>query len=129
VFVIAPLGGTIADRHNRHRIVIATQTAAMILAGTLAWLTLTNRVQIWHIFVLASGLGVVNAFDIPARQAFVVEMVSREDQMNVIALNSTMFNGARIVGPAIAGILVCKYPPAKPGALGCEPLKAAMRGR
>ncbi len=108
VFVIAPLGGVIADRHNRHRIVIATQTASMILAAILAWLTLTNRVQVWHVFVLATGLGVVNAFDIPARQSFIVEMVGREDQMNVIALNSTIFNGARIVGPAIAGILVAR---------------------
>ena len=108
VFVIAPLGGVIADRHNRHRIVIATQTASMILAAILAWLTLTNRVQVWHMFVLATGLGVVNAFDIPARQSFIVEMVGREDQMNVIALNSTIFNGARIVGPAIAGILVAR---------------------
>ena len=108
MFLIAPLGGVIADRHNRHRIVIATQTASMILAAILAWLTLTNRVQVWHIFVLAAGLGVVNAFDIPARQSFIVEMVGREDQMNVIALNSTMFNGARIVGPAIAGILVAR---------------------
>jgi MFS family permease len=78
----------------------------MILAAILAWLTLAHRVQVWHIFVLASGLGVVNAFDMPARQAFVAEMVDRGDLMNVIALNSTMFNGARIVGPAIAGILV-----------------------
>jgi MFS family permease len=108
VFVIAPLGGVIADRHNRHRIVVATQTASMILAAILAWLTLTNRVQVWHVFVLATGLGVVNAFDIPARQSFIVEMVGREDQMNVIALNSTIFNGARIVGPAIAGILVAR---------------------
>jgi MFS family permease len=108
VFIIAPLGGVIADRHNRHRIVIATQTASMILAAILAWLTLTNRVQVWHVFVLATGLGVVNAFDIPARQSFIVEMVGREDQMNVIALNSTIFNGARIVGPAIAGILVAR---------------------
>jgi MFS family permease len=108
VFVVAPLGGAIADRHNRHRIVVATQIASMILAAILAWLTLTNRVHVWHIFVLASGLGVVNAFDIPARQSFIVEMVGREDQMNVIALNSTMFNGARIVGPAIAGVLVAR---------------------
>lgn len=108
VFVVAPLGGAIADRHNRHHVVIATQAASMMLAAILAWLTLTNRVQVWHIFLLASGLGVVNAFDIPARQAFIVEMVAREDQMNVIALNSTMFNGARIVGPAIAGILVAR---------------------
>jgi len=108
VFVIAPFGGLIADRHKRHHIMIATQTASMILAAILACLTLINRVHVWEIFVLASGLGVVNAFDMPARQAFVVEMVGREDQANVIALNSTMFNGARIVGPAIAGILVAR---------------------
>ena len=108
VFLVAPFGGVMADRHNRHRIVIATQTASMILAAILAWLTLTNRVQVWHIFVLAAALGVVNAFDIPARQSFIVEMVGREDLMNVIALNSIMFNGARIVGPAIAGILVAR---------------------
>jgi MFS family permease len=108
VFLIAPLGGVIADRHKRHHIVVATQIASMILAAILAWLTLANRVHVWQIFVLASGLGVVNAFDIPARQSFVVEMVGREDQANVIALNSTMFNGARIVGPAIAGILVAR---------------------
>jgi MFS family permease len=108
VFIVAPLGGAIADRHNRHHIVIATQTVSMILAAILAWITLTNRVQVWHIFVLASALGMVNAFDIPARQSFIVEMVGREDLMNVIALNSTMFNGARVVGPAIAGVLVAR---------------------
>lgn len=106
VFLIAPFGGTTADRHNRQRVVIATQTASMILALILAGLTLSGKVQVWHIFVLAGLLGVVNAFDIPARQAFLVEMVGKEDLMNAIALNSSMFNGARIVGPAIAGILV-----------------------
>ena len=106
VFLVSPLGGLIADRHSRHRIVIATQTAAMILAFMLAALTLTGRVQVWHIFVLSALLGVVNAFDIPARQAFLFEMVGREDLINAIALNSSMFNGARIIGPAIAGILV-----------------------
>ena len=69
-------------------------------------LTLTSRIQVWQIMVLAAGLGVVNAFDIPARQAFLMDMVGREDLMNAIALNSSMFNGARIVGPAVAGILV-----------------------
>ena len=106
VFLIAPFGGTTADRHNRQRVVIATQTAAMILAFILAGLTLTDKVQVWHIFVLSALLGVVNAFDIPARQAFLVDMVGKEDLMNAIALNSSMFNGARIVGPAIAGVLV-----------------------
>jgi MFS family permease len=106
VFLFAPIGGSIADRHNRHRIVVGTQIASMILAFVLAWLTLSHRIHVWHIFVLAALLGVVNAFDIPARQAFIVEMVGREDMMNAIALNSSMFNAARIVGPAIAGILV-----------------------
>jgi MFS family permease len=78
----------------------------MVLAGILATLTLTHRVQVWHVFVLAACMGVVNAFDIPARQAFLSDMVGRENLMNAIALNSSMFNGARIVGPAIAGILV-----------------------
>jgi MFS family permease len=108
VFLVAPFGGITADRTNRQRLIITTQTCAMILAGILAWLTLTGRVQVWHIFVLAALLGVVNAFDIPGRQAFLVDMVGKEDLMNAIALNSSMFNGARVVGPAIAGILVAK---------------------
>jgi len=108
VFLVAPLGGIVADRHNRHRVVIGTQTAAMILALILAALTLTRTIQVWHIFVLAALLGVVNAFDIPGRQSFIVDMVGKEDLMNAIALNSSMFNGARIIGPAIAGVLVAK---------------------
>ena len=108
VFLMAPIGGMVADRVNRHRVVIATQVASMILAFILAALTLTHRVQVWHIFVLASLLGVVNAFDIPGRQSFLVDMVGREDLMNAIALNSSMFNGARVIGPAIAGILLIK---------------------
>jgi MFS family permease len=106
VFLVAPLGGTVADRANRHRVVIATQTASMVLAFILAVLTLTYRIQVWQIMVLAASLGVVNAFDIPARQAFLMDMVGREDLMNAIALNSSMFNGARILGPAVAGIVV-----------------------
>jgi MFS family permease len=94
------------DRHSRHRLVIATQTLSMILAFILAAITLLGIVKVWHIFVLSALLGFVNAFDIPARQAFLVEMVGRDDLMNAIALNSSMFNGARVIGPAIAGILV-----------------------
>jgi len=108
VFVVAPLGGIVADRYNRHRVVIATQSASMILAFILAILTLSSRVQIWQIFVLAALLGVVNAFDLPARQSFIVDMVGKEDLMNAIALNSSMFNAARIVGPAVAGVLVAR---------------------
>lgn len=106
VFLLSPAGGVVADRHSRHRIVIATQTFSMLLAFILAGLTLAGRVQVWHIVVLAVLLGVVNAFDIPARQAFLVEMVGKEDLMNAIALNSSMFNGARVIGPAVAGLLV-----------------------
>ena len=108
VFLVAPFGGITADRVNRQRLVIATQTCSMILAGILAWLTLSGRVHVWHIFLLAGLLGVVNAFDIPGRQAFLIDMVGKEDLMNAIALNSSMFNGARVVGPAVAGILVAR---------------------
>ena len=95
-----------ADRYSRHRLVIATQTASMLLAFALAALTLSGTVRIWHIFVLSALLGVVNAFDIPARQAFIVGLVAKPDLINAIALNSSMFNASRVVGPAIAGILV-----------------------
>lgn len=106
VFLFASVGGAVADRHNRHRIVITTQILSMILPFILAVLTLTGWVRVWHIFVLAACLGLVNAFDIPARQAFIVDMVGRDDLMNAIALNSSMVNGARVVGPAVAGLLV-----------------------
>lgn len=108
VFLLAPIGGYAADRVKRHRMVIATQISSMVLALILAALTLGGRIQIWQLFLLSTLLGIVNAFDIPARQSFLVEMVGREDLMNAIALNSTMFNGARIIGPAIAGVLVAK---------------------
>jgi MFS family permease len=106
VFFFATVGGTVADRASRHRIIIATQSASMVLPLILAALTFTGAVRVWHVLVLAGCLGVVNAFDIPARQAFLVEMVGRDDLMNAIALNSSMVNGARVVGPAVAGLLV-----------------------
>ncbi|HEX8634130.1 MAG TPA: MFS transporter [Pyrinomonadaceae bacterium] len=105
-FVLAPLGGAAADSFSRHRILITTQTLAMLLAFALAFLTLTGTVAVWHVYVLAALLGVVNAFDIPSRQAFVADLVGREDLVNAIALNSSMINGARLVGPAMAGLLV-----------------------
>ena len=106
VFLLAPVGGMVADRWNRQRVVIATQASSMVLAGILAVLTLTGRIAVWEVVVLAALMGAVNAFDIPARQAFLVDMVGRDDLMNAIALNSSMFNGARVIGPSIAGILV-----------------------
>src|SRR5262249_30718709 len=108
VFLVAPIGGIVADRHNRHRGVIATQAASMLLAFAWAGLRLAGVVTVPEIIALAALLGVVNAFDIPGRQAFLVEMVGKDDLMNAIALNSSMFNGARVIGPAIAGILVSK---------------------
>lgn len=106
VFLLAPVGGAFADRHRRHRILIVTQTAAMLLAFVLAALTLMERVEVWHVFALASLLGVTNALDIPTRQAFVVDMVGRDDIVNAIALNSSIVNSARIIGPAVAGVLI-----------------------
>lgn len=106
VFFLATVGGIVADRYPKRRVVIATQTAEMLLAFLLAGLTLTGIVQVWQIIVLAGLLGVANAFDIPARQAFFVEIVGKEDLQSAIGLNSSIFNGARIIGPTIAGILV-----------------------
>jgi MFS family permease len=106
IFLFATVGGAVADRYNRHRVVLATQIASMCLASLLAFLTLTGLVQVWHLMAIAVLLGIVNAIDIPTRQSFVVELVAREDLQNAIALNSSMFNGARIVGPAVAGVLV-----------------------
>jgi MFS family permease len=107
VFVLAPLGGVVADRADRRRVLIGTQSSMMMLAFMLAALTLGGRVAVWHLFALGSLLGVANAFDIPARQAFVIEMVgNREHLLNAIALNSSMVNGARVAGPAVAGIVV-----------------------
>lgn len=99
-------GGIIADRFPRHRIVLVTQTAAAIQATLLATLTLMGVITVHEIFVLAAMLGLVNAFDMPGRQAFLVEMVGKEDLGNAIALNSSIFNGARVVGPALAGLVV-----------------------
>ena len=106
VFLLAAIGGAVADRYDRRRILIVTQSSMMALTFILAWLTLSHRVHIWQIATLAALTGVVNAFDLPARQAFIVDMVSRADLVNAIALNSSMFNGARIIGPALAGIVV-----------------------
>ena len=106
VFLLAPIGGALADRFERRRIIVVTQAVSMVLAFVLAALTLGGIVREWHIVALAAGLGIVHAFDIPARQSFLVEMVGREDLINAIGLNSSLFNGARMTGPAVAGVLV-----------------------
>jgi MFS family permease len=105
--LLAPIAGVIADRLNRHRLLVTTQSLFTLQALVLAGLVLGHVVEVWHIVVLSVLLGVINAFDMPTRQSFVVEMIEdRQDLPNAIALNSSMFNGARLVGPAIAGILI-----------------------
>lgn len=104
-------GGVMADRFSRRGIMVVTQTAAMLLAFVLAALTFGGVVQPWHILMLATLSGVVNAFDAPARQSFVTELVPREDLTNAIALNSTMFNMATALGPAIGGLVYAAFGP------------------
>ena len=106
--LFALLGGVVADRVNKRRILLVTQSAAMLLAFVLAGFTGAGWIRAWHVAVLAALSGTTMAFDMPARQAFVVEMVGKEDLMNAIALNSSIFNSARILGPAIAGLLVAR---------------------
>ena len=106
-FLLASLAGVLADRWNRHRVLVATQTLSMIQAMILAVLVLTGTIAVWHIIVLSLFLGLINALDIPTRQSFVVEMIEKkEDLGNAIALNSSMVNGARLLGPSLAGILI-----------------------
>jgi len=106
-FAAAPFAGVLADRVNRRRLLVATQTVAMVQAFVLAGLTYTDAISVWHIIGLSIMLGLVNGFDIPIRQSFVVEMVEgREDLPNAIALNSSMVNGAKLVGPSLAGVLI-----------------------
>ena len=107
LFFLVPFAGVLADKFNRHRILAITQGLAALQAFILAILVITNQVAIWHIVVLGALLGVVNAFDIPARQAFLVEVVeNKEDLGNAIALNSFIFNGALLIGPLAAGVLI-----------------------
>ncbi len=110
-WVLTLYGGVIADRISRRSLLILTQTFMMVLAFILAGLVFLHVVQPWHIIVLAFFLGVANSFDAPARQAFVSEMVTREDLTNAIALNATMFNTATAVGPAVAGIAYALFGP------------------
>ncbi|MGA9770002.1 MAG: MFS transporter [Blastocatellia bacterium] len=106
-FVLAPFAGVLVDRWNRHRLLVATQILALLQSLALAILALTGLIKIWHIILLSIFQGLINAFDMPARQAFVVEMVEkREDLANAIALNSSMVNAARLLGPSIGGIII-----------------------
>jgi MFS family permease len=114
VLFLSVFAGVVADRVRKRNLIIITQTALMIFAFLIAIVTYTGVVKFWHILVVVALFGLANAFDMPARQAFVVELVGRESLMNAIALNSSIFNGARIIGPAIAGVMVSSI-----GVAGC----------
>jgi MFS family permease len=106
-FFIAPLAGVLVDRVNRHRTLLVTQTLAMIQAFVLAVLTGSGLIQVWHLILLSVFLGVVNAFDITTRQAFMKEMLEHKGHLaNAIALNSSLVNGSRLIGPALAGFAI-----------------------
>ena len=106
-FLLSPFAGVLTDRWNRYHILIATQILAMLQAAILTWLVFTGLIEVWHIIILSVFLACINAFDVPARQSFVIQMVEKkEDLGNAIALNSSMVNGARLLGPSIAGMLI-----------------------
>ena len=105
--IISPVAGVFTDRWPRYRVLLITQIVSLIQAAILAWLCLTGSIQIWEIVVLSVILGCTNAFDVPSRHSFVIDMVeNKEDLGNAIALNSLMFNGARLIGPSIAGVML-----------------------
>lgn len=106
-FLLSPVAGVLTDRLNRYYVLIFSQIVAMLQALALTWLYYSGNIQVWHIVVLSAVMGCFNAFDVPSRQSFVVDLVERkEDLGNAIALNSLMFNGARIIGPSIAGVIL-----------------------
>jgi MFS family permease len=106
-FILAPFAGVLTDRWSRYRVLLVTQIISLVQALILAVLALTGVIEIWHIVALSIMLGCINAFDVPSRHSFVVEMVEKkEDLGNAIALNSMMFNGARLIGPSIAGVML-----------------------
>jgi MFS family permease len=109
-FLLSPVGGMAADRFGKRRILLATQCLSMLQAAVLAVLVVSGRAEIWHLVLLNTILGTINAFDMPTRHSFVIEMIDHPDDLgNAIALNSSMFNGARLVGPAIAGLIIALW--------------------
>jgi MFS family permease len=109
VLLFGLYGGVLADRYDKRRLLVGAQAAMGVLALTLAWLDLSGAVELWHVYVLAFGLGLAAAVDTPTRQAFVSEMVGPEDLPNAVSLNSATFNASRIVGPALAGLAIAKW--------------------
>jgi len=106
ILFLSPLGGILADRVMKRNLLVLTQASVMVLSLLLAVLVDTDVVQVWMVAVVAVLIGLVNSFDVPARQSFIIEMVGKDDLMNGIALNASLFHGSRIIGPAIAGFLI-----------------------
>jgi MFS family permease len=104
--LLGPVGGVLADRGDKRRILLATQSALAVVALVLGLLDVGGVVQYWHVLVLATALGVISGIDMPVRQSFVIEMVGKDDLTNAVAINSTIFNSGRIIGPALAGVLI-----------------------
>src|SRR3989338_6025339 len=109
VLLLSFVAGAVADKLDKRKILIATQISSMVLAFLLGFLTYTDLIKIWHIIIIASLFGTITSFDAPTRQSFVVELVGKEDLKNAIGLNSSIFNAARIIGPAIGGILISLF--------------------
>jgi MFS family permease len=109
ILLLSPVGGALSDRFPKRRIILLTQAAMMGQAFVLAALVYSGRVQYWHVAVLAAIYGLGRAIDIPARQSYITDLVGRSDLANAVALNSVVFNGARIVGPAAAGLLIARF--------------------
>ncbi len=106
-FLLASVAGVFADRHDRRKLLVLTQVLAMLQAFVLAFLAFAGHIAVWHLVILSVFLGMVNALDIPTRQSFVIDLVvNKDDLANAIALNSVMFNGDRLVGPSVAGLLI-----------------------
>ena len=106
-FLLAPFAGVFVDRWNRHKLLVWTQVFAMVQSAALAFLTFAGVIKVWHIIALSVFQGLINAFDMPARQTFLIQMVEdRDDLPNAIALNSSLVNGTRLIGPSIAGVII-----------------------
>jgi len=108
IMLLSLIGGVISDRLPKHRLIVITQTAGLIQATVFGTLVATGAIQLWHVYILAATQGIINAIDNPTRQAFAVELVGREHLVNAVALNSMLFNGARIIGPALAGLIIAR---------------------
>ena len=122
ILLLGPIGGTIADRFGKYRILFYTQALAGVQALVLAVLELTGHLQLWELYVIATSLGIINMVDNPTRQTFIVEMVGRDELANAVTLNSVMVNVARAIGPAVAGLLIATV-----GSGWCFLINAASR--